>query len=309
MPLPALLLGALFSIGGCHTSTSGARSTASEKMQLAPPPSRPVANWQSERITIEDIQPALLEISGEQALQEHILDIAIEREAARRGIQLDADAVLTERAILMETLSSDPDRAERLLVDIRDARGLGPVRFGRMLRRTSLLRAMVQEEAEISESLITAAWDAQHGPRRIARVIAVDDLTSIDKARERIDSGVNFADVATELSLDASAPRGGLLAPVSRLDPAWPAPFRETLFTQEPGVVSNPILIDGRYLLLRVESEEPPSGITLEDGRAEAETAARLATEQLLMDRLARRLVNESNIDVLDRAIRWRSGP
>lgn len=306
--LPALLLGPLAFIGGCQHSQSGATPTSSSKTPLALAPARPVATWQSQRITIADLEPALLEISGEVALQEYVLDLAVDREAARLGINLDADTVIAERVILLNTLASDPDRAERFLQDIRDARGLGPTRFARMLRRSALLRAMVQDELVVSEAIIEAAWDSQHGPRRIARVITVDDPSEANAARQRITSGADFAEVAAEVSLDASAPRGGLLAPVSRLDPAWPTPFREAIFAQEPGELSNPIAVDGRFLLVRVEREEPASGTTLEEGRADAETSARLATQRLLMDRLARRLVDESQINVIERAIRWRSG-
>ena len=206
-------------------------------------------------------------------------------------------------------LSRDPDRAERMLQNIRNTRGLGPTRFGRMLRRNALLRAMIGKEIEIPEDLVLAAWDSRNGPKRVARIIAVENLEDARDARTRIAAGDDFAEVAAEISLDASAPRGGILSPVSRLDPVWPQSFREALFNLEPDQLSNPIAVDDRFLLLRLEREEAASGVTMEQGRDDALSIARMATERLLMDRLARRLVDESEIEVLDRAIRWRSGP
>ena len=92
---------------------------------------------------------------------------------------------------------------------------------------------------------------------------------------------------------------------MSRLDPSWPIAFRTAVFEAEIGQVSDPVRIDGRTLLILVESERPGTGVSLEDGRADAEAAARLAIERLLMDRLARRLVPADAIDPIDPSLRW----
>ena len=292
-------------LAGCGGEATATRPTPSTppKMIVA---SKPLATRHGERITLADLEDALLEVAGREVLREYALDLALQREAARAGISMSAAMLARERRLLVESLSGDPDRAERLLVELRDARGLGPVRFDRLLTRSALLRAMVAEEVEVSEDLARATWDAQHGPRRVARVIAVEDLRSAQDLQAKLDAGADFAELAATRSLDRSAPRGGLLAPVSREDPAWPLAFRTTLFNTGFGETSSPILVDGRYLVIRVEREEPASGVSFEDGREEALQTARLAAERLLMDRLARRLVVDDDLDVINRSIRWR---
>ena len=142
---------------------------------------------------------------------------------------LAPDAELRERALLIETLSTDPDRAERLLDELSVARGLGPTRFAALLRRNALLRGLVADDVRISDEVVEGVWDAMHGPTRITRIIAVADLRDATQVRRRLIDGEDFASVAVETSLDASGPRGGRLGPVSRLDPAWPRAFREAM--------------------------------------------------------------------------------
>ena len=258
-----------------------------------------------ERVTIAEIEPQLLEAVGGRIVRERVLDARLARTAARAGIEIDADDLQRERDVLTATLAEDPDRAERLLDELRRNRGLGPIRFEALLRRTALLRRLVAEEVEITDAALEGAHDLAHGPRRVARIVVVEDLRAASDARRRLDAGTPFATVAVERSLDASADRGGLLAPVSRLDPSWPIAFRNAVFDAEIGRVSEPVRIDGRTLLVLVEEERPGTGVTLDAGREEAEAAARLAIERLLMDRLARRMVPADAIDPIDPSLRW----
>lgn len=287
---------------GCASPNDAARPA---ETTITLPTERPIATVDGVRIDLSEIEAALLEYAGAEIVRERALDRAVAREAARRGIEVDEAALARERTLLTETLSSDPDRAERLLADLRVARGLGPVRFAALLRRTALLRALVAEDVEIAEEVVVGAWDAAHGPARVTRIIAVGDLRDAMRLRDRLDDGADFATLAVEHSLDASGPRGGRLGPVSRLDPAWPRAFREAIFALDPGVVSAPVPVDGRVLLIEVLEERPASGVTLDDDRPRSERAARLAAERLLMDRLARRLVPPDAIEPLAPALRW----
>ncbi len=292
----------LLAICGCDAPPSS-DSTRYDVPAVAPP--RPIAIVDRERVTINEIEPQLLEAVGGRIVRERVLDVRLARTAAREGIQVDAEDLQRERDLLTATLAEDPDRAERLLDELRRNRGLGPIRFEALLRRTALLRSLVADEVEITDAALEGAHDLAHGPRRVARIVVVEDLRAASDVRRRLDAGTPFATVAVERSLDASADRGGLLAPVSRLDPSWPIAFRTAVFEAEIGQVSDPVRIDGRTLLILVESERPGTGVSLEDGRADAEAAARLAIERLLMDRLARRLVPADAIDPIDPSLRW----
>jgi len=290
---------------------SGCRSTGDSSPTPTPTvvsAARPIALAEGERVTLAEVEAALLERAGAEVLRERVLDRAVAREAARRDLDIDDLAVAREREIVLETLSDDPDRAERLLADLRRERGLGPTRFAALLRRTATLRALVAEDVVVDDALVQSAWDATHGEKRVSRVIALEDLRAAETARRRVVTGEPFGLVAAESSVDPSAVRGGRLPAVSRLDPAWPEAFRSTLFELRPGTISQPIGVDGRFLLIEVVETVPPSGIDLAAGRAEATATARLAVESLLMDRLARRLVPDANLEPLHPALRWSVG-
>lgn len=299
--LPLLLL-PMLTANGCDAPPS--TDAGRYDVQAAPPP-RPIALVDRERVTIAEIEPQLLEAVGGRIVRERVLDARLARAAAQDGIVIDAGDLQRERDLLTATLSDDPDRAERLLDDLRRNRGLGPIRFEALLRRTALLRRLVAEDVEITDAALEGAHDLAHGPRRVTRIVVVEDLRAASDVRRRLDAGTPFATVAVERSLDASADRGGLLAPVSRLDPSWPVAFRKAVFDAEIGRVSEPVRVDGRTLLILVEAERPGTGVPLDAGRDDAEAAARLAIERLLMDRLARRLVPADAIDPIDPSLRW----
>ena len=300
--IPALVSFAAFGFIGCGGPPAATSTSVND-----PPPraSRPIALVDRERVTIADVEPQLLEAVGGRIVRERVLDDRLARAAGRAGIEVDATDLRRERDLLTATLAQDPDRAERLLGELRRNRGLGPIRFEALLRRTALLRSMVAAEVEITDAALAGAHDVAHGPRRVARIVVVEDLRAAEEVRRRLEEGIPFPTVAVERSLDSSADRGGLLAPISRLDPSWPATFREAVFAAEIGVVSPPVQVDGRTLVVLVESERPGTGVTLEAGRDAAEAAARLAIERLLMDRLARRLAPSDAIEPLDPSLRW----
>lgn len=296
-----MLAAALSLALGCESTPTSAPSPA----PVIAPTTRTVALADGERITLGDLESALLERAGGEVLRERALDRAVAREAARRELVVDDEAVLRERAIVMESLSEDPDRAERLLADLRRDRGLGPTRFPQLLRRTATLRALVAEEVELEAPLIEAAWDSTHGPKRTSRVVALEDMRAAETARRRVETGEPFGLVAAESSVDPSASRGGRLPAVSRLDPAWPEAFRSALFDLKLGELSQPIGVDGRFLVIEVIELVPASGVGFSEGREEAASLARLAVESLLMERLARRLVPDAMLDPLHPALRW----
>ncbi len=302
-----LLGGALqLLILGCRSPST---TVASPPSAIAPPPSRPIALVNRDRITIAEIEPELLEAIGGRVVQEHVLDVTLARTAAREGIVIDSSDVERERTMLVANLADDPDRGERLLEELRRSQGLGPIRFEALLRRNAMLRRLVARDVDVTEVVTRGAHDLRHGPKRVTRIIAVEDLRTAAEARGRLAAGTPFATVATETSVDASAARGGLLSPISRLDPSWPTAFREQVFELDLGSVSDPIQVDGRVLIVLVESETPATGVTFEAGRADAEADARLAVERLLMERLARRLMPEARIEALDPSLRWSLSP
>jgi len=272
---------------------------------------RPAAMLAGEGIAWEELRARLLESAGGQALEELVLEAALRSELRAQGLVVDDAAVERESQIALDALAPDPARAAQLLQALRDAQSLGPVRWRALLWRNAALRALAQREVRLSEEAVRQAFDAAHGVRRVCRIIVVPDMPSAERVQGRLAAGDPFGEIAFVESNDASAARGGLLPPISKSDPSFPASFREVLFATEIGGRSHPVLLEGGYAILEVRSEVPSDGSDPVATRAADERAARRALERVEMDRLARMLLRRSKPTIFDDALQesWRMRP
>ncbi|MDZ4755310.1 MAG: peptidylprolyl isomerase [Phycisphaerae bacterium] len=222
---------------GCETPPrQGPRPAAGPARTAAPAtPGAPIAAWRDRTVTFDDLRPALAELAGTTVLRDAFLDFRLEQALAERALTIDNAAVERERALLLRSLDASPDVAERLLQEIRAGQGLGPVRFAALLRRNAGLRALVQPDVRITQDALVRQFDVLYGPKRVSRIITVQTLREAVDIGQALDDGADFAELATRHSTDASAARGGLLAPLSKSDPAWPEPFRQALFRTGAG--------------------------------------------------------------------------
>lgn len=307
---PARVL-AIASIAWCLASVGCAApppQNAARPATSAPANTTPIAFSRGRAIRRGDLDTALAELSGGVILREHLLDRRIAELAAERGIAVDEAMIERERQLLLETLSTDPDRSAELLAAVRARQGLGPVRFEALLRRNAALRALVAVEIVVDEGTIERIHDVRHGPRREARIIAVTELAEASRLAEAIAAGEDFATLAFEHSTDSSRGVGGLVPPISRLDPAWPNAFRESLYALAPGETSPPVLVDGSWILIRFVGTRPGDGIEIDSVRSELERLARIQLERVRMDRVARDAAASLDPDIIDPVFResWR---
>ncbi len=274
---------------------------------------RPAALVGDERIDWSTLWTPLVEAAGGEVLEELALDILLEREAARAGVTIGAEAIQREREALMSNLAGSgrgASDAGALLLEVRRARGLGPARFESLLRRTALLRALVADEVRIDEAALREAYAIEHGERRAARLITTTTLQEASRAAARIRDGESFGAVAAQVSTDQSAARGGVIEPISLADASYPPGILSALRSLQEGEVSPPVAIDGGYALVRVERIIPADDVSFEEVREELAARARSRRERVLMDRLASRVLRDADITVLDtglgRAWSWR---
>jgi len=301
-PAAPLALVAVAALGGC------ASDPAPVLLEDIPPATvvdaRPAAFIDGMSVPWGALRPTLGEIAGADALREEVLDRRIAAAFAERGFTLTGGAEAAERRRLLESLDADDtDRAIRMLDEIRRQERLGPHRFRMLMRRNAMLRAMIEDAVEVDEALLASVFDARHGPKRQARLLVVPTLDDALEVAAALEAGARFADLATERSTDTSAPRGGLLEPMARLDASYPEALRSAVFALDaPGARSGPIRLDRGYALVRLEAELPASG----RGRDEPEVAAeilriaRARRERVLMDRLANELLQGAVVRPID---------
>lgn len=266
------------------------------------------AMWRNDTVRAEELEVRAMEAAGALALEEMLIERALRTELARRELVVDDAAVAAEETMAREALSPDPTRAAQLLEALRASQGLGAVRWRSLLWRNAALRMLARNQSSIGDAEIATAHDLAHGPRRAARIIVLPDLAAVQSALDRLAAGEPFPDVASALSTDSSKDRGGLVSPITRLDPTWPATVREALWALNAGTNSAPVLIDDGYVIVRCEREIPGDGVTPEAARAESERTARLAVDRIEMDRIVREIVRGLDPTIFDRTLEesWR---
>jgi hypothetical protein len=256
------------------------------------------------RVDWSELQPILTDRAGALSLEEIVLDRALHRALAGAGLAVTQEAVEQERRLLLESLDDDPDVAQRLLDELRRRQGLGPHRFPALLWRNAALRLLVRDEVIVTGEAVRRTHQLLHGPRRQARLIVVPSLTEARDAARAVAGGATFAEVAVARSTDASAGRGGLLEPIGRQDPRYPEGMRTTLWSLRLGEISDPVMLNSQYALLRLESEIPGDGVALDDVRPQMERLARLQLERAAMDGKARSLLAETDVVIFDPPLR-----
>lgn len=266
---------------------------------------RPAAMVDGRTVAWGDLKPIVTELAGARALEETILDRRLEQLAAERGIVLSPDAATAEQRRLLEMLDDDASRALRLLDDLRQREGLGPTRYRKLLRRNAILRALVQDKVSPSADAVDRMYDTMYGETRQVRLLVVPTLAQAERAIIDVAAGAFFGDIVVSRSSDLSASRGGLLAPVSRMDPAYPAALRNAIWRlRGPGDMSSPILIENGYAVVQLVREREASGQPREEVQDRLERLVRLSQERILMDQLARRLVNSQGVTIFDESLK-----
>jgi peptidyl-prolyl cis-trans isomerase C len=237
-------------------------------------------------------------------LAELILSRRVEKRLAEKGVKLSDEQVAAERALLLKNLSRDENTAVRLLRELRQRRGLGDARFEQLLRRNAGLRLLIQDDVHLTDAAIQQAFDIENGRRYEARLITVDTLQKAGEVIRRAKAGESFIDLAVNFSTDPSRQQGGLLPPLSPADPTWPDGVRKMLVTMTPGQISDPVAIERGFAVLRLERTLEPTGKKLEEVKDELAGRVRRSAERVLMQRLARHLLNDADLLVTDRALR-----
>lgn len=312
LPLLAvwLLAGCVASDRSASRSVSGSAReesvAASQPVQASVSVNRTLAYLDGRPITVNDLLPDLLETAGGQALVDLLIDRAVRERLAERQLTIAAAEIESEKALLLESLSSDANQAQRLLDELRESRGLGEVRFAKLLERNASLRRLVADQVQVTEAAIRQAYRLGYGEKNEARLITVASLSQaaelVRRAREEKDVA-GFVDLAIAFSTDSSRAQGGLLPPVSLEDATFPQAIRQALSTMQVGQVSDPVAIENGFAVLRLERKIAAPSVGYDDVKPMLTRSVRVQLQRMAMQRLAREILQQSSPAVTDAAL------
>jgi hypothetical protein len=281
---------------------------------------RPAAVLDGQGIGWPEVAPLLAEAAGAGILEEVVLERGLEQMCREQSLAISETQLRSERDLLVVSLSRAAQlpvsEGERLVQEVRVARGLGERRFAGLLKRNAMLRALVRKEAgaggvQVLKEDVDQAFELRYGPKIRARMILVRTQEQAAAAARRVAAGEPFADVVTDVSADPSRLRGGMLDPISPADPSYPVAFRRALDDTQPGSVSAPIMVmwDAQpgFAIIRVEERVEGARIDRDSVAAELEAEVRAVRERGGMDRLARSIIDAqaTKLSVLDDALEW----
>lgn len=315
-----LWLPAMLTLAACETTRTDSSATTpsattrpagaigSLQTNANPPTSpaldKPLAYLEGQPIGTSGLLTPLLEASGGQVLSEIVLGHQLSKRLAAAGLKLTPEMLEAERDILLKSLDPEPNQAMRLMRELRQRRGLGEARWDQYLARQAALRLLVKDQAEVTDAAVRQEYELQYGPRLQARLITVESLRKASDMARRARAGESFMDLAIAHSTDESAAQGGLLPTISPLDPEYPTAIRSAMSKLEVGQVSDPVALDVGFAVLRLERKIAARPVQFDDVKTVLTEQVRLNAQRLLMLRLARTLISESELVIMDPTLR-----
>lgn len=312
-PLILFLLILATFLNACQSETTSNRGQANTAAQRqADPGDRPVAYLEGKPVTQMQLYNQIAPAHGGQAMAEIVLNRAVQARLEQQGMTMTPADIEAERIKLLLSMDPDPDTAARLLHAMRTDRGLGEQGFASLLRRNAGLRRLVRDQVRVSDAAIEQAYELKYGKRYQARLIVADKLDTITRVRSDALKGRSFTDMAIKISTDISASQGGLLSPISPADPTYPKAIRDAIrnlkMDHTASRLSTPIAIDSGYALLWLEEITSKPAPPIERVREALRSEVRASMEQLRMRQLARTLIEQADVVILDPSLEkpWR---
>lgn len=260
--LPALIVALVLALAACTSSASS---------------SDVAATVGDTEITVADLDEAFTrraEGSGaaseiaadesgtvEQNLRAGVLTNLIRTEILRlaaedRDIEVTDDEIAEQRAQLVEQAGG-----EEALQQVIDEANVSDAEIEANLRDQVVQNEITAQLAEdVSNDDVQAAYDedpqGQYGEKIEVRHILTEKRAEAQDAIDRIASGEEFGEVASEVSIDtASAQNGGDLGPVAK--GATVPEFEEAAFAADEGEIVGPIKSDFGFHVIEVTGQVP----------------------------------------------------
>lgn len=257
----------------------------------------------------------LIRSHGATLLEQMIGLQAAWQSAEERGLAVTADDVDREFVGSLKRMvnvgappSPDPfDRnaAEQLLGAVLAQRNMSRDEFDIVVRRNAYLRRIVESDQKFNEEQLREEYERTHGPRVQIRHMQLPSLAEIERVKDRLREGEDFADLATRYSANTGTARaGGLLDPFSAGDDEVPSVLREAAFALRPGDVSAVLRVGEWYHLIKVEKAVPPDETPFEQARGEVERSLRERLTEPAMYAHFEKLFRSATIEIRDPLLR-----
>ena len=254
----------------------------------------------------------LKEQAGKSALLDLILDHQLELELRKLNLQITPEDLDLEESSFVRTIADQSRQTQgyQLLNSFRSAKGLGPNRYPRLLRRNAILRKLTKDTAEPTPSEMHLSEAIAFGTKHRVRMFVTQSHANALALRDRVINAPLetqrwvFADACSTSSIHPSAPRGGLITSLSIHDPSYPLVLSEAIEKLHAGELSKTLATDSGHTLIYLESFTPAIHPTNEQLRF-VHDQLRLRKQSTAMRKLAAELIEQADVIVMDQGLNW----
>jgi foldase protein PrsA len=251
---------------------------------VAPATDPVVARVENVQVTQAELMRPLVEAHGLPMLLNLVQLEMATADATRQGITVsDADVQAEEDRTLKRMFSDatevaaaggavagkepDPSEYPALLEQFLLRRNMSRGEWRMLMRINATLRKLAEPKAKgaINDEQLDEAFKLLYGEKAQALHIQLGNLQEVAEAKRRLDAGESFEEVAKALSRNSrTGPMGGELPPFTRQSP-YPQAFKDAAFALQEGQVSDPVMAEGAYHLIKLVRRLPPTVIKFED--------------------------------------------
>lgn len=250
-----------------------------------------VATVNGQPITMRQLQEPLLRAYGMNVLR-HLAQLEMVKQNARQlKITVSPEDVQNELNLTIEKMFQDAEKEEHenLFEQFLQKQRISRGEFELVMETNAYLRKMAEPlvEGRITEAALQERFRATYGETIVVRHIEVSNLQEIAEAKRRLAAGEAFEQVARQLSRNArTAEAGGKLPPFSRHATDVPQAFKDAALALDIGEVSDPVLVDQSYHLIKLEQRLEPRAVKFDDVR----DSIREDLHELLVDAFMKQL-------------------
>lgn len=191
---------------------------------------------------------------GQQVLDDMIDREVVFQEAKRLGLAIDPKRIDDEVAKIRESYGPE----QNFQAALKEQAGTDLDALRQEITYQLLLQELATKDVVISEEEMLTQYNNykdRYAKPMQANVwqIVVSSQTEAKQVLRELKAGANFSTLAKERSIDnLTAANGGELGWVSSTDRDLPDNVKETIAAISPGEDSNPIPVDGQYVIIRV---------------------------------------------------------
>jgi parvulin-like peptidyl-prolyl isomerase len=164
--------------------------------------------------------------------------------------------------------SAKKEDYEKLLDQFLAQKGMKKQEFDLVLEQQAYLHkiAIPMVDKQITDDKVQEAFRSLYGETVHVKHIECGNLQDIAEAKRRLAAGQTFEQVAKEMSRNGNtAPLGGDLPPFSRQAGNYPQPFKDAAFALKVGEISDPVVSNQSYHLIKMYERIPPKAVKFED--------------------------------------------